>query len=267
VRCLFPPFINSDAKLTSFQRQLNLYGFRRISKGDDHGAYFHPSFQRGREDLVKNIKRLPVSKNGQTSTREGGDRDGLFEVPTVPTSDPLIEFENLLGGNLEPPSKKICSNTHNAQPVYKSDEMDCPAPAPTPEEDSQEGMPRMSKLTMRVGFAKLVASNLMCRAAASIGSDGTAAKHMDSQAAHPGNNTGKAPAPADSTEEPPRFLRMSSVDEIKNILSLADVAAWRPLGLSQNSSSHGSESTEPETEAIEEFPTFDEAMTFLAGCV
>jgi len=47
------------SKLTSFQRQLNLYGFRRITKGDDSGAYFHPKFQRERQDLVSEIKRLP----------------------------------------------------------------------------------------------------------------------------------------------------------------------------------------------------------------
>lgn len=46
-------------KLTSFQRQLNLYGFRRISKGQDNGAYFHANFQRGRPDLVAEIRRLP----------------------------------------------------------------------------------------------------------------------------------------------------------------------------------------------------------------
>jgi HSF-type DNA-binding len=57
---------SADTKLTSFQRQLNLYGFRRITKGDDHGAYFHPNFQRGRRDLISNIRRLP-SKNNRFS--------------------------------------------------------------------------------------------------------------------------------------------------------------------------------------------------------
>lgn len=47
------------AKLTSFQRQLNLYGFKRITKGDDLGAYFHPKFQRGRKDLLTDIRRVP----------------------------------------------------------------------------------------------------------------------------------------------------------------------------------------------------------------
>lgn len=46
-------------KMTSFQRQLNLYGFRRVTKGDDVGSYYHPKFQRGRRDLIGEIKRLP----------------------------------------------------------------------------------------------------------------------------------------------------------------------------------------------------------------
>uniref|UniRef100_A0A7S1TT16 HSF-type DNA-binding domain-containing protein n=1 Tax=Phaeomonas parva TaxID=124430 RepID=A0A7S1TT16_9STRA len=43
--------------LTSFQRQLNLYGFRRITKGDDKGAYRHPHFQRDRPDLMSLVSR------------------------------------------------------------------------------------------------------------------------------------------------------------------------------------------------------------------
>jgi hypothetical protein len=51
---------DADTKLTSFQRQLNLYGFRRLTKGDDQGAYFHPKFQRDRKDLIDDITRLPA---------------------------------------------------------------------------------------------------------------------------------------------------------------------------------------------------------------
>jgi hypothetical protein len=47
-----------DSKLTSFQRQLNLYGFRRVTKGEDQGAYYHQRFQRGRADSVAEIRRL-----------------------------------------------------------------------------------------------------------------------------------------------------------------------------------------------------------------
>lgn len=51
-----------DTKMTSFQRQLNLYGFRRITKGEDTGSYHHPNFQQNRPDLVAEIKRVPVVK-------------------------------------------------------------------------------------------------------------------------------------------------------------------------------------------------------------
>ena len=46
-------------KLSSFMRQINGWGFKRISIQDhrDFGAYFHPLFIRGRMDLVEQMKR------------------------------------------------------------------------------------------------------------------------------------------------------------------------------------------------------------------
>ena len=46
-------------KYSSFQRQLNLYGFRKVVKGPDVGAYAHPLFLRGRLDLLPEVRRLP----------------------------------------------------------------------------------------------------------------------------------------------------------------------------------------------------------------
>lgn len=52
------PLYFRHSKLTSFQRQLNLYGFRRITKGEDQGSYYHPKFQRGKPNSVSEIRRL-----------------------------------------------------------------------------------------------------------------------------------------------------------------------------------------------------------------
>jgi hypothetical protein len=64
-----------------------LYGFRRLTKGDDQGAYFHPKFQRGRRDLLQEIRRLP----------------GKGSVPAVDYSG----FEDFI-------SHRISSNTNAA---------------------------------------------------------------------------------------------------------------------------------------------------------
>jgi hypothetical protein len=52
----------------SFVRQLNIYGFHRVTaKGSpDYGAYTHPLFVRGRPDLCLAMKRQKVKGTGVT---------------------------------------------------------------------------------------------------------------------------------------------------------------------------------------------------------
>ena len=54
-------------KLTSFQRQLNLYGFNHITKGNNAGAYLHHMFLRGRPDLLESIKRTGRKGNNSAA--------------------------------------------------------------------------------------------------------------------------------------------------------------------------------------------------------
>eukprot|EP00903_Cladosiphon_okamuranus_P007768 g7523.t1 len=57
-------------KFSSFQRQLNLYGFRKIVKGRESGCYMHPSFLRDRPDLLSEVRRGVVPPCPESYTRK-----------------------------------------------------------------------------------------------------------------------------------------------------------------------------------------------------
>ena len=49
-----------QTKLTSFQRQLNLYGFSRLTRGRDSGGYYHELFLRGKTYLTRSMSRTKI---------------------------------------------------------------------------------------------------------------------------------------------------------------------------------------------------------------
>lgn len=63
VSTIMPKYFK-QSKLKSFQRQLNIYGWKRIGTGKNRGGYFHPSFIQGIPELCLLLKRasLPDDK-------------------------------------------------------------------------------------------------------------------------------------------------------------------------------------------------------------
>jgi hypothetical protein len=65
VKKVMPKYFRMS-RFSSFQRQLNLYEFQRITEGPDKGAYYHELFLHGRPMLCTQIKRHKIK--GQRPT-------------------------------------------------------------------------------------------------------------------------------------------------------------------------------------------------------
>lgn len=71
------------SRFSSFQRQLNLYDFQRITEGPDKGAYFHELFVQGRPILstmmkrnkIKGVKNLQGQVAAATATASDAEKD------------------------------------------------------------------------------------------------------------------------------------------------------------------------------------------------
>ena len=88
-----------DTKLTSFQRQLNLYGFRRMNKGEYQGAYFHPKFIENRKDLLTFVKRVSTKNNNNNNNTNNARQ--VNSSPLITEADGINSLTNLLNGDYD----------------------------------------------------------------------------------------------------------------------------------------------------------------------
>jgi hypothetical protein len=103
---VLPKFFH-QTKLSSFQRQLNMYGFQRIAKGPELGAYMHNLFRRDKPKLCSSIRRR---KTGEDKINDGSGSDLKF----------LEVMQNMQGAIREPSShgKSECARSYSLSTEY-----------------------------------------------------------------------------------------------------------------------------------------------------
>lgn len=78
-------------KFSSFIRQANGWGFRRISQGKDRNSYYHELFLRGLPHLAKKMKRPGVSKK---PTVDADHEPNFYEISALHPLPELADLEN-----------------------------------------------------------------------------------------------------------------------------------------------------------------------------
>mmetsp|Transcript_26354 Transcript_26354/g.46825 ORF Transcript_26354/g.46825 Transcript_26354/m.46825 type:complete len:347 (+) Transcript_26354:315-1355(+) len=96
---IMPKFFN-QTKYASFQRQLNLYGFSRLTHGPDKGAYYHSCFVRGERNLCRRMIRQKIKGTKVRKTLSPEEEPNFYrasgKLPVVPSQESIPESSGRL---------------------------------------------------------------------------------------------------------------------------------------------------------------------------
>ena len=137
---LVAPRYFSLQKWTSFQKQCNLYGLHRVTKGANRGVYFHPHLLRGQPHLASLIKRKRKPTRVATAARPpqlgSSSKNHHYQQPFSFKSKTHPSFDHLFGTVFRPQgepsfgmssvtSSRHCNEEENGKIVFlpKSDDL------------------------------------------------------------------------------------------------------------------------------------------------
>eukprot|EP00980_Cylindrotheca_fusiformis_P030324 scaffold24656_cov181-Cylindrotheca_fusiformis.AAC.1 len=121
---IMPKFFR-QSRFTSFQRQLNLYGFKRITQGRDNGGYYHELFLKGRPGLCVNMKRTRIKGSAKQQTNPDTEPN-FYNFPPISQGGQSagpgqsISTSESSGHQLQasPPSAPVASSPTSMYPGY-----------------------------------------------------------------------------------------------------------------------------------------------------
>ncbi|CAN0246588.1 unnamed protein product [Ectocarpus sp. 12 AP-2014] len=135
-------FFKQD-KFSSFQRQLNLYGFRKITKGSESGSYQHPHFRRGERTTLLTIRRSTKASPARVAVPVSPASSGTG----TGTSPPAAHLNGSGGGN----KNNNVSTTNGAASDDKRPRSATPSPPPAPVSRGALPWPRPPALVSGAG--------------------------------------------------------------------------------------------------------------------
>lgn len=77
-----------QSRLSSFKRQLNLYGFELIAAGPARGGYSHENFLKDKPDLCRQIRRRDIKFNSRPKSNKWEiNAPDFYNMPPITSSD------------------------------------------------------------------------------------------------------------------------------------------------------------------------------------
>lgn len=114
------PLYFRKSHYTSFTRKLNRWGFSRICKGPENGAYYHKLFKRGDEQLCSQMHCLTMSNDAHAAQRSPRN-ENLCNVSQPQDTDSRSKTSNIAPsspGNSDLRSMGITNNVVSNDALY-----------------------------------------------------------------------------------------------------------------------------------------------------
>ena len=88
------PVVFKQTKWSSFQRQLNLYGFQRLYRGRDKGGYWHEFFLRGKPEFCDKVLRTKVKGTGVRCPTNPESEPDFYAMQPIPALSQAVVIQS-----------------------------------------------------------------------------------------------------------------------------------------------------------------------------